>query len=192
MQSKRCKQICSSISSERSASTVGGIPNGPQTGVLTSEPVGPFSQLAERAIDEVPSPSNARIKKGLSVPFCVLPLLPGLWQLSSLLSMPWVILGANKLLRREMRARNTSVVTLYGTPTAGYYVFTHPRKCESTCKSIYFIEIWARGGSRRGAKGIQTVGLGWAKVLPGPNMDTWAALGICRFREAGRGRECSA
>ena len=40
--------------------------------------------------------------------------------------MPWVILGANKLLRREMRARNTSVVTLYGTPTAGYYVFTHP------------------------------------------------------------------
>ena len=117
--------------------------------------------------------------------------------------MPWVIhvLGANKLLRREMRARNTSVVTLYGTPTAGYYVFTQISTAGyyvskyfnvSTCKSIYFIEIWARGGSRRGAKGIQTVGLGWAKVLPGPNMDTWAALGICRFREAGRGRECSA
>ena len=53
---------------------------------------------------------------------CV-PAPPGVFL--PVLSMPWVILGANKLLRREMRARHTSVVTLYGTPTAGYYVFTH-------------------------------------------------------------------
>ena len=29
------------------------------------------------------------------------------------------------------------------------------------------------------------------RAASGPNMDTWAALGICRFRHSGTGRECS-
>ena len=36
---------------------------------------------------------------------------------------------------------------------------------------VYFVEIWARGGSRRGAKGIRTVGQkGWAKS---PGRQIW-------------------
>ena len=42
---------------------------------------------------------------------------------------------------------------------------------DSTGLQVYFVEIWARGGSRRGAKGIQTVGQkGWAKS---PGRQIW-------------------
>ena len=45
---------------------------------------------------------------------------------------------------------------------------------------IDFIEIWARDGSRRGAKGIRTV-VGYAAQVA--KFGEPVALGICRFRD---------
>ena len=48
---------------------------------------------------------------------------------------------------------------------------------------IDFIEIWARDGSQRGAKGIRTVGqrVGYAAQVA--KFGEPVALGICRFRD---------
>ena len=52
-----------------------------------------------------------------------------------------------------------------------------PRTHQSILSRSCF--LGARGGSRRGAKGIRTAGQGLPQV---PNMDNWAAFGICRLR----------
>ena len=57
------------------------------------------------------------------------------------------------------------------------YVFVYERnerRLETV--QVYFVEAHRTTRSEGHPNG-------WAKGLPGPNMDTWAALGVCRFRD---------